>query len=253
MVSVRAADYRSALELLTQALRIAGPDFPDQTVTEPLRHLFQAEFAGAGHVDLLGTASRRWADSPTPLPSTTEEFHHYAASHPLARAYQRIGEPIPLRLSDVASARSAPPDFGGTGLSHVLVIPLAVSPHHVDSIAFMRAGLDFSARELRLAHQLQPCLGAIYALGDRLSGDPPAPPGLPLTARESAVLNFMADGLIVTAIARRLAISPGTVGKHIEHLYRKLGTHDRASTVLRAQALGILAARVARDARDSSC
>jgi DNA-binding NarL/FixJ family response regulator len=133
----------------------------------------------------------------------------------------------------------------------VLIIRLAVSTSHVDSIAFMRAGPDFSARELRLAHELQPALGAIYGLGERLSCDPPAALDNRLTARETAILNFMADGLIVTAIARRLAISPGTVGKHIEHLYRRLGTHDRASTVLRAQALGILAARVARDARIS--
>jgi DNA-binding NarL/FixJ family response regulator len=113
----------------------------------------------------------------------------------------------------------------------------------------MRAGADFSARDLRLAQELQPALGAIYALGDRLSRDSPASRGSPrLSARESAVLNFMADGLIVTAIARRLDISPGTVGRHIEHLYRKLGTHDRASTVLRAQALGILTVRAAQDA-----
>jgi DNA-binding CsgD family transcriptional regulator len=245
MVSLRTADYRGVLELLAQAVQRAGPDFPDQTVTEPLRRLFQAEFAGAGQVDLVGTASHRWADSPCPLPASAEEFHHYAASHPLAWAYQRMGEPTPLRLSDVASARTAPPPYGGTRLSRVLTIPLAVAPRRVCAIALMRDGPDFSTRDLQLARQLQPVLGAIYALRDRPVGHPPAPPGVPLTARELEVLNLMADGLIMTAIARRLAISPSTVGKHIEHIYRKLGTHDRASTVLRGQALGVLAAQAA--------
>jgi DNA-binding NarL/FixJ family response regulator len=50
----------------------------------------------------------------------------------------------------------------------------------------------------------------------------------------------MADGLIAVAIARRLSISPRTVNKHIEHIYQKLGTHDRTTTALRAAALGFL-------------
>jgi DNA-binding NarL/FixJ family response regulator len=50
----------------------------------------------------------------------------------------------------------------------------------------------------------------------------------------------MAEGLIAAAIARQLGISPRTVSKHIESIYRKLGTHDRTSAVLRGQAMGFL-------------
>jgi DNA-binding NarL/FixJ family response regulator len=64
----------------------------------------------------------------------------------------------------------------------------------------------------------------------------------PITDRERAVLDLMADGLIAAAIARRLDISPRTVSKHIESIYRKLGTHDRTTTVLRGQAMGFLPA-----------
>ena len=63
---------------------------------------------------------------------------------------------------------------------------------------------------------------------------------VPITDREQAVLDLMADGLIATAIGRRLGISPRTVSKHIENIYRKLGTHDRTTTVLRGQAMGFL-------------
>jgi DNA-binding NarL/FixJ family response regulator len=45
------------------------------------------------------------------------------------------------------------------------------------------------------------------------------------------VLNLMADGLIATAIGPRLGISQRTVSKHIENIYAKLGTHDRASQI----------------------
>jgi DNA-binding NarL/FixJ family response regulator len=61
-----------------------------------------------------------------------------------------------------------------------------------------------------------------------------------LTSRELAVLDLMAGGLIAAAIARQLGISPRTVSKHIESIYRKLGTHDRTSAVLRGQAMGLL-------------
>lgn len=61
-----------------------------------------------------------------------------------------------------------------------------------------------------------------------------------LSARQLTVLHLLALGLTAAAIARRLAISPHTVAKHQEHIYRKLGTRDRLSTVVLAQRLGII-------------
>jgi DNA-binding CsgD family transcriptional regulator len=64
-----------------------------------------------------------------------------------------------------------------------------------------------------------------------------------LTPREHTVLALLAEALTADAIARRLGISPRTVHHHVEHIYRKLGTADRLSAVLRAQADGLLPAR----------
>ncbi|MFD9739122.1 LuxR C-terminal-related transcriptional regulator [Umezawaea sp. NPDC059074] len=61
-----------------------------------------------------------------------------------------------------------------------------------------------------------------------------------LTQREFTVLSVLAEGLTADAIARRLDISPRTVHRHLQHLYRKLGTTDRLATVLRAKSLGLL-------------
>lgn len=66
------------------------------------------------------------------------------------------------------------------------------------------------------------------------------PATIGITPRELTVLTLLADGLTAAAIARRLRIAPGTANKHRENLYRKLGTTDRVSTVLRAQEFGIL-------------
>lgn len=52
-----------------------------------------------------------------------------------------------------------------------------------------------------------------------------------LTRREREVLSLLADGLAQREIARRLVVSPKTVGTHIEHILEKLGAHSRAEAV----------------------
>ena len=66
-----------------------------------------------------------------------------------------------------------------------------------------------------------------------------------LTHRQRQVLELLSEGLTVRAIAHRLFLSPRTVGKHLEHLYRRLGTSDRLTAVIRAQRQGLLTARPA--------
>ena len=61
-----------------------------------------------------------------------------------------------------------------------------------------------------------------------------------LTARELAVLGLVARGLTAAAAARRLGVAEGTVHKHLQGAYRKLGVRDRLGAVLRAQQLGVL-------------
>jgi PAS domain S-box-containing protein len=73
--------------------------------------------------------------------------------------------------------------------------------------------------------------GEIRALITLLSDLFPGRLGPALTAREWAVLRLVADGAPAENIARRLGISHRTVHKHLEHLYRKLGVHDRAAAV----------------------
>jgi DNA-binding NarL/FixJ family response regulator len=60
-----------------------------------------------------------------------------------------------------------------------------------------------------------------------------------LTARELEVLQLLADGLDQATIARRLVISPKTVGKHIERVLDKLSAHSRAEVVSIAHRRGL--------------
>jgi two-component system nitrate/nitrite response regulator NarL len=52
-----------------------------------------------------------------------------------------------------------------------------------------------------------------------------------LTQRELDVLSLLVEGLNQSEIAEKLVLSPRTVGKHIEHILRKLGVHSRAQAV----------------------
>ncbi len=61
-----------------------------------------------------------------------------------------------------------------------------------------------------------------------------------LTTRESEVLRLLAQGMPNKGIARRLGISPKTVGNHIEHIYAKLDVSSRAAATMHAMRLGLM-------------
>ena len=53
----------------------------------------------------------------------------------------------------------------------------------------------------------------------------------PLTMRERDILKLCAKGLQQKQIARRLAISPETVKKHLKNCYRKLNVHNKVQAL----------------------
>jgi DNA-binding CsgD family transcriptional regulator len=61
-----------------------------------------------------------------------------------------------------------------------------------------------------------------------------------LTAREREVMAWVARGKTNAEIARLLWLSPGTVRKHLENVYAKLGVSTRTAAV--ARFLGLLEA-----------
>lgn len=63
-----------------------------------------------------------------------------------------------------------------------------------------------------------------------------------LTEREVEVLRLLATGLSNRQIAQRLVISPKTAGRHVEHIYLKTGTSNRALACLFAATHGLVGA-----------
>ncbi|MEU9114614.1 LuxR C-terminal-related transcriptional regulator [Streptomyces sp. NPDC048483] len=91
-------------------------------------------------------------------------------------------------------------------------------------LAVNRSGPDFTDHDVLAAALLRTRLTHVL---DRLA--PPPPVRSQVTRRESAVLALLAHGLTNQQIARRLAISPRTVDKHLEHAYAKLRVGGRVA------------------------
>ena len=105
---------------------------------------------------------------------------------------------------------------------------------------------DFSERDRVVLELLRPHFRAREALADlqrrarapgaeRDAGDTPEPTA-PLTPREREILNLVRQGRTNSQIAAELWITPGTVKKHLENVYEKLGVAGRAAAATSAQA-----------------
>ena len=56
-----------------------------------------------------------------------------------------------------------------------------------------------------------------------------------LTKREIEILEQLCKGLTYTSIADNLFVSPGTVRKHVENIYRKLQVNNKVEAILLAE------------------
>ena len=97
-----------------------------------------------------------------------------------------------------------------------------------------RDRLDFDDDDLLVARYVQRSLVTLdrqtCALRARIVADDPGT-HLGLTGRELAVLQLISDGFSTRQSAHRLACSPRTVEKHLQHAYRKLGVRDRVNAI----------------------
>jgi DNA-binding CsgD family transcriptional regulator len=147
-----------------------------------------------------------------------------------------------LRISDFYSARQW--HSIGTrcginrpmGFNHNLMLTLpapsgpAAGPGRTMRLFFFREhGPDFSERDRALLTLLRPHLHQAYHDAERRRHPLPR-----LTPRQKELLCLVAAGHTNAQIARRLAISEGTVRTHLETVYERLHVSSRTAAVTRA-------------------
>jgi DNA-binding CsgD family transcriptional regulator len=189
--------------------------------------------------ELAHDLARLWTQHPTP---------RWQTAHPYDRT--------PFRVSDVLAPRrwrqnpvfhelrSAMPE-------HQLMIA-PPPPARYRAWVLVREGRDFSDAEAGVAAAVAPVLASFGFMYDRLEPwqeltRTSSNTSTALTARELSVLASLADGCAAGAIGRRLGISNRTVGKHLEHIYRKLGCSDRLVAVTLGYQLGLLPPKALTD------
>ncbi|MDX2970988.1 response regulator transcription factor [Kribbella solani] len=76
-------------------------------------------------------------------------------------------------------------------------------------------------------------------LGFFAAPPPTSDPFPDLTTRERQILDLLAAGLTNTAIATRLDLAAKTVANNVSTIFAKLGTADRAATIIQARNAGL--------------
>lgn len=92
-----------------------------------------------------------------------------------------------------------------------------------------------SARQAAVSPLTFACHGLSDALVRRMNSTVPR-----LSPREQEVLDLLAEGLGVSAIAARLYLSESTTKSHIARIYEKFGAANRAQALVTAMRLGLI-------------
>lgn len=236
MDGLSSADLRGALEFLDAAWSAAGDEpFTPETL-RALQHLVPCDAVTYAELDHVSRRSLAEVSTEPADAGDDELFWQLEREHPLCRHQQAYEDFSAKRLSDVASARRFRGSrvygewFRPLGIAAELEVGIRRSRVRTRNFVLDRSSGDFSDRDCRVLDLLAPHLARIHttsALRAQLAHA--QAPALPLTAREVEVLELVASGLTNAAIAERLWIAPGTVKKHLDNVYEKLGVSSRAA------------------------
>ena len=178
-----------------------------------------------------------YADHPAGAldPATQAVFAAHVHEHPLVNHYRATGSGEPVMISDFLSLDRFhrlgiyAEFFRGIPVEHQLAIRLPGPDEQVIGVALSRSGRDFSDQDRALLSVLRaPLIAALLRARSRRQASSAG-----LTGREIAIMRLVAAGRTNSAIAHELQLSPRTVAKHLEHVYRKLGVSSRAAAVAR--------------------
>ena len=208
-----------------------------------LRRLVPCDFVSYAEMDRVQCRLLRFVDQPV-YDGPEPELHgsQFDPDDPVRRYFAEtlIGA---YRLSDVAATHELRRSLGyevwfrALGFAHHLRVGLDATRWHTKEFCFDRGpGRDFTSRDRAVLDAVRPYLAARYALWrDTSESDPTADRAGELTLRELEVLDLVAEGMTNGEIAQRLWISPGTVRRHLENIYEKLGVHTRTAAVAAAR------------------
>lgn len=240
MEVLRSRDLRAALEFVETAWALADERAFTLETLAGLNALIRSDGLAYCEIDRVDGRLLDYVGSDDG-DEDGELFWQIIDEHPLCRHQQAYADFSATRLSDVISrprlinSRVYAEWFRPFGLEAELEAGISPSRARTRNFVFDRECGDFSERDRAVLELVRPHLRRIHEMTQlrRALGDPEAVDLNRLTAREAEILELVAAGLTNAAIAERLWVSPGTVKKHLENVYAKLGVANRTAAVAR--------------------
>jgi DNA-binding CsgD family transcriptional regulator len=241
-----ASDLEGILGFLELAHGMTGNEpFPTESL-EALSRLVPCDEVTFTELDrvrrgLLGVVFYRTNDAPDG--AGLETFWRLADQHPLCS--RTVGGQFgAVKISDFLTAREFRrleiyhDWFVSWNTEHELEVGIPSPLWHTKTFSFARSKdwPDFDERDRRVLSALQPHLIQLYRnakLRQRLADRRDDAGAAVLTPREREVVALVREGKTNAEIARELWIAPGTVRKHLENVYGKLGVGSRTAALAR--------------------
>jgi DNA-binding CsgD family transcriptional regulator len=239
MDRLAASEFRRIHGFLRTALDADGDDAFPAPVLEALRRLIPCDIVSYGHYAARG---RRWGiraapDCVIPVPASVSAASiRLQAQDPFLPSLRTLGHAV--RVSDLLTpteyhALDFYQEVGRPlGIEYSMQLWLMSNDEIVGGFGFDAEAADFSDRDRAVLDFLASDLLRLHrraASRRRRAGETDAISAL--TEREREVVRLVAVGLTNAEIARTLFISPGTVRKHLDNVYARLGVRSRAAAV----------------------
>jgi DNA-binding CsgD family transcriptional regulator len=169
--------------------------------------------------------------SDLPLDEVLWEFRH---QHAIGEHFRRTGDLRPRMMSDMLRPR----EWRALDLYNLYFAPMQYElkfglpsrAGYTKMFLFHSSRRDFEERDRLVVELLRPHLQRI---DETFAGRRQVTADVPLTRREREVLAWVERGKTNAEIAQILWIAPGTVKKHLDNVYEKLGVRTRTAAVTR--------------------
>jgi DNA-binding CsgD family transcriptional regulator len=245
VTALTGSDYRGALEVLRIAHETDDGDPFSANVLAALRRLIPSAIATSHEWD----PARGWSQAvdgadKADVGPLWSRYLHLSDQDPFPGRPPGVGRRVaPLgvacRFSDVLSLRQFrrldlyAEICRPLGINHVMKLFFAVGETGVGYLVLDSQRRAFSDRDRAVLDILAPHLALVRKRWRRFSAGSPETPSAveALSPREREILHLVASGMTNREIAACLFIAPGTVRKHLDNIYAKLGVRSRAQAV----------------------
>lgn len=240
-VLLRRSDLEGALDFVREAGEVGGDEPFPSILLDRLASLVRCRCVSYCEIDRMRSEITFIKGAGDALPAAPEEVYWATLhEHPIRKHRLQTGELRALKIYDFVTLRQLRQmqfyaDFiRPWATPFMMTLGLPAPRGHTRTFIFNREQDDFGERERTLLDLLQPHFVQTRRATEvrrRARHAVAVPANGVLTEREIEILVHVGEGLRNREIAQALWISPGTVRRHLDNTYGKLGVHTRTAAV----------------------